>query len=62
MSLDSYLQLQTNVNSRMYEEITYDYPVAAAKAFASLADPFKFVMVSGMNLTLLALVVPGLSY
>jgi len=31
----------------MYEEITFDYSNAAAKAFAPLADPFRFVYVSG---------------
>ncbi|KFY19143.1 hypothetical protein V491_04579, partial [Pseudogymnoascus sp. VKM F-3775] len=30
-----------------YEKITVDYPVAAAKAFAGLSDPFVFVYVSG---------------
>jgi hypothetical protein len=30
-----------------YTEITKDYPLAAAKAFASLSNPFKFVYVSG---------------
>ena len=34
-------------NCRLYPEITVDYPVAAAKAFSSLSDPFKFVYVSG---------------
>lgn len=33
--------------SREYVKITVDYPVAAAKAFAGLADYFKFVYVSG---------------
>ncbi|KFX97167.1 hypothetical protein O988_04996 [Pseudogymnoascus sp. VKM F-3808] len=30
-----------------YEKITVDYPLAAAKAFAGLHDPFVFVYVSG---------------
>ncbi|KAL5353084.1 hypothetical protein ACLOAV_001114 [Pseudogymnoascus australis] len=30
-----------------YEKITVDYPLAAAKAFAGLNDPFTFVYVSG---------------
>jgi hypothetical protein len=34
-----------------YERITYDYPLAAAKSFASLSDPFKFVYVSGEGAT-----------
>lgn len=32
---------------REYEKITVDYPLAAAKAFAGLTDPFTFVYVSG---------------
>lgn len=35
---------------RVYEEITLDYPLAAAKSFASLSKPFKFVYVSGNQL------------
>lgn len=35
---------------RVYEEITLDYPLAAAKSFASLAKPFNFVYVSGNQL------------
>jgi hypothetical protein len=34
---------------REYEKITVEYPLAAAKAFTSLHDPFKFVYVSGMS-------------
>jgi hypothetical protein len=30
-----------------YVRITVDYPVAAAKAFSTLSDKFKFVYVSG---------------
>jgi hypothetical protein len=38
---------------RDYVKITVDYPLAAAKAFSTLHDPFKFVYVSGegANLT-----------
>lgn len=39
---------------REYQKITYDYPLAAAKAFTSLPDPpkpFKFVYVSGEGAT-----------
>ena len=32
-------------------KITYDYPLAAAKAFSSLASPFKFVYTSGEGAT-----------
>jgi len=42
---------QTAVSKEMYEEITFDYPLAAAKAFAPLSDPFKFVYVSGEGAT-----------
>ena len=35
------------IDGRVYEEIALDYPLAAAKSFASLSDPFKFVYVSG---------------
>jgi len=36
-----------------YEKITYEYPIAAAKAFATLNSPkpFKFVYVSGEGTT-----------
>jgi len=34
---------QTQVDKKQYEEITYEYTMAAAKAFAGLSDPFKFV-------------------
>lgn len=40
--------------NREYQKITYDYPLAAAKAFTSLTDPpkpFKFVYVSGEGAT-----------
>ena len=39
--------------NREYEIITYDYPMAAAKAFATLNSPkpFKFVYVSGEGAT-----------
>ena len=40
-----------NTRFRKYTEITKDYPLAAAKAFSSLSDPFKFVYVSGMFLS-----------
>ena len=33
---------------REYKKITVEYPLAAAEAFTSLHDPFKFVYVSGM--------------
>jgi hypothetical protein len=36
---------------RKYTEITYDYPLAAAQAFSTLAAPFKFVYVSGEGAT-----------
>ena len=32
-------------------KITYDYPLAAAKAFSSLSSPFKFVYTSGEGTT-----------
>ncbi|KIJ49850.1 hypothetical protein M422DRAFT_204432 [Sphaerobolus stellatus SS14] len=38
---------QTAVSKEEYVKITYDYPVAAAKAFSSLASSFNFVFVSG---------------
>lgn len=34
-------------NSREYQKITYDYPLAAAKAFSTLSPSFNFVYVSG---------------
>ncbi|MCJ1378440.1 hypothetical protein MMC17_001539 [Xylographa soralifera] len=40
-----------NVSKSKYTEITIDYPLAAAKAFSSLASPFKFVYVSGEGAT-----------
>ncbi|KAI4161554.1 MAG: hypothetical protein L6R39_000044 [Caloplaca ligustica] len=42
---------QNDVTKKLYEEITVDYPSAAAKAFASLSDPFNFVYVSGEGAT-----------
>ncbi len=30
-----------------YTTLTLDYPISAAKAFAKLSDPFKFVYISG---------------
>ncbi|KFY74279.1 hypothetical protein V499_05684 [Pseudogymnoascus sp. VKM F-103] len=36
-----------DVSKEEYEKITVDYPLAAAKAFAGLNDPFTFVYVSG---------------
>ncbi|KAG0651922.1 Botcinic acid biosynthesis cluster B 16 [Hyphodiscus hymeniophilus] len=44
----------TQVTKEEYLKITYDYPLAAAKAFAALPDPpkpFKFVYVSGEGAT-----------
>ncbi|KAF8998566.1 hypothetical protein BDQ17DRAFT_1362032 [Cyathus striatus] len=38
---------QTEVNKEDYIRITYDYPMEAAKAFASLSNKFNFVYVSG---------------
>ena len=38
---------QTQVDRPTYEKITVEYPLAAAKAFATLADEFKFVYISG---------------
>jgi hypothetical protein len=34
---------------REYVKITVDYPVAAAKAFSTLSDSFKFVYVSSKS-------------
>lgn len=42
---------QTLVGKEEYIKITQDYPLAAAKAFSSLNDPFKFVYVSGEGAT-----------
>ncbi|KFY36095.1 hypothetical protein V494_05320 [Pseudogymnoascus sp. VKM F-4513 (FW-928)] len=36
-----------DVSKEEYEKITVDYPLAAAKAFSGLHDPFTFVYVSG---------------
>jgi len=41
----------TQVSKEEYERITFDYPLAAAKAFSSLSSPFKFVYVSGEGAT-----------
>jgi len=43
----------TQVTKEEYQKITYDYPMAAAKAFATLNSPkpFKFVYVSGEGAT-----------
>ncbi|KAL9609597.1 MAG: hypothetical protein Q9167_005640 [Letrouitia subvulpina] len=42
---------QNDVSKDVYEEITVDYPMAAARAFSSLASPFKLVYVSGEGAT-----------
>ncbi|OJD34884.1 nucleoside-diphosphate-sugar epimerase [Diplodia corticola] len=42
---------QFEVGKEEYIKITQDYPVAAAKAFSGLHDPFKFVYVSGEGAT-----------
>ncbi|KAH7055729.1 hypothetical protein B0J12DRAFT_428318 [Macrophomina phaseolina] len=42
---------QTQVGKEEYIKITQDYPLAAAKAFSGLNDPFKFVYVSGEGAT-----------
>ncbi|KAI9732726.1 MAG: hypothetical protein M1818_007460 [Claussenomyces sp. TS43310] len=42
---------QSQVTKEQYERITFDYAMAAAKAFAGLKDPFKFVYVSGEGAT-----------
>lgn len=39
----------TDISLREYKKITIDYPLAAAEAFSSLSDKFKFVYVSGMS-------------
>ncbi|OBT42491.1 hypothetical protein VE00_07924 [Pseudogymnoascus sp. WSF 3629] len=44
----------TKVTKEEYQKITYDYPLAAARAFATLPEPgipFKFVYVSGEGAT-----------
>jgi len=38
---------QNLVSKEEYMKITYDYTIAAAKAFSTLSNPFKFVYVSG---------------
>ncbi|KAJ7292988.1 hypothetical protein C8J57DRAFT_1267804 [Mycena rebaudengoi] len=38
---------QSQVSKEDYIRITYDYPMAAAKAFSVLSDKFNFVYVSG---------------
>ncbi|MCJ1246231.1 hypothetical protein MMC30_003437 [Trapelia coarctata] len=40
-----------SVSKSEYVKITYDYPLAAAKAFSSLSSPFKFVYTSGEGTT-----------
>ncbi|KAG8531281.1 uncharacterized protein KY384_003992 [Bacidia gigantensis] len=42
---------QNDVDKELYQEITVDYPIAAAKAFSTLSDPFTFVYVSGEGAT-----------
>jgi len=42
---------QNAVSKEKYEEITVTYPLAAAKAFQTLSDPFKFIYVSGAGAT-----------
>jgi len=41
----------TQVDKDEYKKITIDYPIAAAKAFSSLSDKFKFVYISGEGAT-----------
>ncbi|MCJ1371477.1 hypothetical protein MMC20_002694 [Loxospora ochrophaea] len=41
-----------DVSKKDYEDITFSYPLAAAKSFASLSEPFKLVYVSGEGATL----------
>jgi hypothetical protein len=52
-SFSSYREIRMLTGFREYEKITYDYPLAAAKAFTSLSPtkPFKFVYVSGEGAT-----------
>jgi hypothetical protein len=38
----------TDIAIREYKIITIDYPLAAAEAFSSLSDKFKFVYISGI--------------
>lgn len=38
---------QEYLGSSDYTTLTHDYPISAAKAFAKLSDPFKFVYISG---------------
>jgi len=40
-----------NVSKSDYVKITYDYPLAAAKAFSALSSPFKFIYISGEGAT-----------
>ncbi|KAK0660613.1 hypothetical protein DIS24_g3186 [Lasiodiplodia hormozganensis] len=42
---------QNQVGKDEYIKITQDYPLAAAKAFSGLNDPFKFVYISGEGAT-----------
>ncbi|KAF2112355.1 hypothetical protein BDV96DRAFT_634088 [Lophiotrema nucula] len=44
---------QNEVSKEQYEEITYDYPLAAAKAFSTLhpETPFTFIHISGEGAT-----------
>jgi len=42
---------QTQVSKEDYQKITFDYPLAAAKAFASLNTKFTFLYVSGEGAT-----------
>jgi len=37
----------TQVDKEKYVNVTIDYPLAAAEAFSTLSDPFKFIYVSG---------------
>jgi hypothetical protein len=48
------LRIAHDSGNREYQKITFDYPLAAAKAFTTLSDPpkpFKFVYVSGEGAT-----------
>ncbi|KAL1634064.1 hypothetical protein SLS58_010811 [Diplodia intermedia] len=42
---------QFEVGKEEYIKITQDYPLAAAKAFSGLNDPFKFIFISGEGAT-----------
>ena len=42
---------EVDKTAREYIKITYDYPLAAARAFTTLSSPFKFVYVSGEGAT-----------